>query len=340
MLRGRNSPARLAVSIGLGVFIGCLPTYGFHIWLCLAVCVPLQLDAVAAYFAANISNPLVAPFLIVGEVETGSYMLHGVPAPFDLSGARRVGIGGFLAEAALGSLVVGGGLALALGGLTWVLTRGRVGTAPLDTAIRRTVKRYGETRLGDRFYVGPKLRSDPVTRQVAQLGPLGDVVDAGAGRGQLGLFLLELGHVASLTGFDLDPRKVDSARRAAGEQASFAVADLCDFVPSPADTVLLIDVLHYLELPSQDQLLERAARAVRAGGRLLVRENDLAARRSLVTHLSEWVATSTGYNRAENQLGFRNLSEIVAILEREGLRCEMHDSGLANRLVIASRPPE
>jgi uncharacterized protein (DUF2062 family) len=123
ILRGRNTPGRLSLSIALGVFIGCLPTYGLHIWLCLAVCLPLRLDAVAAYFAANISNPFVAPFLIFAEIETGSYLLRGVAAPLSIEGVRRLGVGGFLGEAALGSLVVGGALAIFFGALAWLVTR-------------------------------------------------------------------------------------------------------------------------------------------------------------------------------------------------------------------------
>jgi uncharacterized protein (DUF2062 family) len=122
-LRGRNTRARLAISIALGVFIGCLPLYGLHIWLCLALCLPLRLDAVAATFASNISNPFVAPLLIFAEVQTGSYLLRGVVAPFDLERLRQVGFSGVLSEAMLGSLVVGGALAAIGGLLTWALTR-------------------------------------------------------------------------------------------------------------------------------------------------------------------------------------------------------------------------
>lgn len=129
VLRGRNTPGRLSISIALGVFIGCLPLYGLHIWLCLAVCLPLRLDAVAAYFAANISIPVVAPFLIFAEIETGSYLLRGVGAPLTIEGVKHLGIGGFLAEAALGSVVVGGALALFFGGLAWLITRKRESTS-------------------------------------------------------------------------------------------------------------------------------------------------------------------------------------------------------------------
>ena len=107
------------------MFIGCLPVYGLHVWLCLALCVPLGLDAVAAFFASNISNPLVAPLLIVAEVEVGSYLLHRRGAPFDLAAARELGFAGFFSEALLGGVVVGALLAVLGGALAVLLaTRG------------------------------------------------------------------------------------------------------------------------------------------------------------------------------------------------------------------------
>lgn len=120
LLRGAGSPARLGVSVGVGLFIGCLPLYGLHVWLCLAVCLPLRLDAVAACLASDVSNPFVAPFLIVAEVELGSYVLHGRSASFDLSQARLRDITGLLYEAALGGVLIGMLLAVA-GGLSVAL---------------------------------------------------------------------------------------------------------------------------------------------------------------------------------------------------------------------------
>ena len=58
-------PAREAAAIGLGVFIGCSPLYGFHLLLCLAVGWCLGLNRLKMYLAANISNPFVAPFLLL-----------------------------------------------------------------------------------------------------------------------------------------------------------------------------------------------------------------------------------------------------------------------------------
>jgi uncharacterized protein (DUF2062 family) len=120
---GEFSPLRLALSVAAGLFIGCQPAYGLHFPLCAAVCLPFKLDLVAAYLAANISNPLMAPFLVVLEVNVGSYLLTGQPAPFDVARAREAGVSGFVAQAVVGSLLVGAAVAAGGGLVAYVIAR-------------------------------------------------------------------------------------------------------------------------------------------------------------------------------------------------------------------------
>ena len=102
---------RLAVSVGVGLFVGCQPLYGLHLPLCVLLCVPLRLDAVAAYLAANISNPALAPLLLVLQVNVGSLVLTGGYAALSLDQARQTGISGLVVQATVGSVLVGATLA-------------------------------------------------------------------------------------------------------------------------------------------------------------------------------------------------------------------------------------
>jgi len=342
---GESSPARLAAAVALGVFIGCLPLYGLHLPLCLGVCLLLRLDAVVAYLAANISNPLIAPFLLTAEVEIGSLILTGEHAAFDVERARSVGFVGFVSQAAVGGVVLGLFLALIAGGATYALAPRQRRKAPeLLAAIERTLRRYAAAGITDRQYVRGKLHHDPALDCVVGLElDLGDTVDAGAGRGQLGLCLLELGRIKSLTGFDLDDRKVALARLAGRGDASFRVVDLALAELQPADTILFIDVLHYLPLAEQDALLERAAQSLRPGGRLLIRDADRKpGARSLVTRVLEHVATITGWHRTRSKLCFRSAEELVSSLERAGLVCQVTGAAQGtpfdNVLIVAARP--
>lgn len=106
--------------MGFGLFLGSIPVYGLHLPLCLAVSLPLRLDAPVAYVAANISNPLVAPWLVLLEVQVGAYILTGQRAPFDIEIARQVGIGGFASYAAIGALIVGATLGFVGGAIAWM----------------------------------------------------------------------------------------------------------------------------------------------------------------------------------------------------------------------------
>lgn len=341
---GEASPKKRALACGLGLFIGCLPLYGLHFPLCFGISLLLRLDVVITYLAANISNPFVAPFLVTAEVELGSLILDGRHAAFDLERARELGAAGFMRQAAVGSVVLGGALGLIGWALTWVLaSRGARRDDPVERAIERTLARYKSAPRGDRYYVAGKLRHDPVLRLITELElSLGRTLDAGAGRGQLGLCLLELGLISSLSGFDADARKIEVARRAAGDSAFFEVADLGRAELPPCDTVLLVDVLHYLPAAEQDALLARAARALEPGGRLIVRDVDGSGPRSALTRFFERLATATGWHLTKSKLCFRPAAKWCAVLEREGLVCRVQGASqgtpFSNVLVVAERP--
>ena len=353
---GALSRTRATASVAVGLFIGSLPLYGLHFPLCFAICVPLRLDLFSAYLAANVSNPLIAPFLIAAEIEVGSLLLTGRFVPFDVERAKSTGISGFVAQAAVGSLLVGALLA-ALGALiTWLIATRRMQSrgqrsesarasqqTELRTAIRRTTERYASARHADRMYVASKLRTDPLIAQLAELDlRLGRVIDAGCGRGQIGLLLLELGAASSLVGWDWDDQKIRVARVAAGSTARFECSDLLNHEWPEADSVLLIDVLHYLDRPRQAALLERAAGSLAPGGRIMLRELDKSAGFSAwLGMLFERIAVKLSYNRGA-MLEFRSAAEIVAELNALGLRVKpdgaWEGAPLGNRLMIAERP--
>lgn len=209
----------------------------------------------------------------------------------------------------------------------------------LASAMERTVRRYAAAPKGDRIYVSMKLRFDPVLRELAQVGPLGSVLDAGCGRGQLGVCLVEAGLARSLSGFDYDARKVELAVAAAPE-ANFVAADAESFAFPRVDTVLLVDVLHYLTPEAQDLVLERAAAALPRGGRVVVREVGAEPGSAWLTRSFEHLGAKLGINRAR-QLSFRPLAELTQMLERLGLSCQTTDASqgtpLSNSLIVATR---
>jgi 2-polyprenyl-3-methyl-5-hydroxy-6-metoxy-1,4-benzoquinol methylase len=318
--------------------------------LCALVCLPFGLDLVLAYLVANISNPLVAPFLITLEVEIGSLVSTGRHAGFSLERARQTGILGFAFQAALGSIFVGAAFAALGSAIAFAVARKRSasGTTTKDdetereAATQRTIDRYRAAAIGDRMYVAAKLNTDPLTRLLAELpGHFGRVLDAAAGRGQFGLFLWELGRASELFGFDSDARKIGAAKLAASGDAHFETQDLLEFREREVDTLLLIDVLHYLTLAEQDALLRRAAGCV-TRGRIVIRELDASnAARSSVTRGFEWLAKISGYNRGRAGRHYRPAHEIVNQLTLAGFSCEVlgasEGTPFANVLIVAAR---
>lgn len=206
----------------------------------------------------------------------------------------------------------------------------------------RTVARYESAPKGAKHYVSAKLRFDPVVDVIADLGvQLGETVDAGAGRAQCGLCLAELGLVSTLTGFDWDDSKVAIANHAANGRAVYTHDDLTTHrFERPVDTVLLIDVLHYLTVEDQDRLLGQAFAALRPEGRLLIRDVDAAGGRSVWTRIAERIGTGLRINRGRT-LVFRSAAELRRVLEELGAVVAVHTASggpLTNVLLVAQKP--
>src|SRR5262249_6234964 len=72
-----NTPVRQALAIGLGLYIGCTPFIGFHLPLSVGLGWLFGLNRFKVYLAANISNPLVAPFLYALEIQVGTWLRTG-----------------------------------------------------------------------------------------------------------------------------------------------------------------------------------------------------------------------------------------------------------------------
>jgi SAM-dependent methyltransferase/uncharacterized protein (DUF2062 family) len=372
-LRGPGTtPSRAALSVGLGLLIGSLPIFGCHTPLVIVFCLWFQLDAAIAWVAANVSNPFFAPALLAAEVQVGAWLRRGTPIDFrHAAAARDLHVADVLGCLALGSPVVGAALALAGAVVTFLAVslapasraprpayRLPVNAPAWIAAVERVASRYASpsspiARDRTRFhYLRGKLLADPAAKAVADVagdapGVLGEVLDVGTGRGQVPLLLVELGRASSARGVDWDVAKLADAKRAAAVDgrssplASFALGDVRTAPFAPADTVLLVDILHYFREDEQDAILDRAAAAVRPGGRIVVRDADTTRGwRSWATLVEERVLTLLGFHRGE-RVRFRPSSAIVERLEAAGMRCEVRPAWggtpFSNVLVLGTR---
>jgi SAM-dependent methyltransferase len=204
-----------------------------------------------------------------------------------------------------------------------------------------------------------KLGIDPVFRHLLQSGliaPRSRVLDIGCGQGLLASLLRSCGEFersgrwpggwaaapagARVTGIELMPRDVARAQAALGSAAEFVCGDM-RHVPFPeVDAVVILDVLHYITVPEQDEVLARVRRALPAGGRLLLRIGDASARRGFAT--SQWVdrvVTFVRGHRVVPQYG-RTLADWAAALESLGfeVRSQPRSEGtpFANVLLVGT----
>lgn len=201
-----------------------------------------------------------------------------------------------------------------------------------------TLCKYQTSSMFDRQFVRAKLRNDPVYLALlhADLLPRrGRLLDLGCGRGILLALLRTAAELfesnewnsptpappseLDLQGVELRPAHAAIARRVLGNDAQIEVAGLSAYQPRSCVAVTMFDVLHYLNLDAQRDLIERIARALQPGGVLLIREADAAADlRHAVTRLGECVA-AIGRGRWRQPFHYRCLTDWTKLLEANGL---------------------
>ncbi len=82
LLRTSASPWRMALAFGVGIFIGCTPFFGFHVFIAMAAAVVFRLNFFWLFVGSNISVPWVAPFLVSGSAVLGKLLLGPTPSFF------------------------------------------------------------------------------------------------------------------------------------------------------------------------------------------------------------------------------------------------------------------
>jgi SAM-dependent methyltransferase len=207
-----------------------------------------------------------------------------------------------------------------------------------------------------------KLRHDPVFRALLARGDIAAgtrVLDLGCGQGLLAALLHAVdgihraGHWTacappplncSYHGIDLMPAVAQRAHDALSTLSTrprFECADISKVALPTSDLVLLLDVLHYVELPAQQVLLRRVRQALTPQGRLLVRVGDAAQQRHA---FSRWIDRAVvrlrGY-RAPPHFG-RPLSSWVELLQSLGFEVEAapmsQGTPFTNVLLVARVP--
>jgi SAM-dependent methyltransferase len=189
-----------------------------------------------------------------------------------------------------------------------------------------------------------KLSGDPVFREILQRGLIASdthLVDIGCGQGLLSAWLLAAGHMASDTdwplhwgaaprnvtvqGIELMPSDVERAKtalKAHADRFAFQVGDMCSTAFDKAQTVAILDVLHYVPYAAQEDVLARVRDALLPNGLLILRIGDAAGGWGF--KVSNWVDSVVFFMRGHksSRLYCRSLSEWTSVLQKIGFEVE------------------
>jgi uncharacterized protein (DUF2062 family) len=118
-----DEPGRVAAAVGLGLFCGIAPIWGYQMLAAAALAHRFRLNKAIALLASNISIPPVAPFILYGGLWLGHWLFTGQALDFDwraMTFARAIE---YLGHWFVGSFVLAG-LAAAVGtAVTYVVAR-------------------------------------------------------------------------------------------------------------------------------------------------------------------------------------------------------------------------
>ena len=344
LLHQHTQPGKLAAAVLLGCVVGCTPLFGLHLPLCIALAWLFGLNQLVVYGAANLSIPPLVPFLGLASVEIGERLLHGRWLTLDAAyfrGSRTAAVAHFWGAWMLGGIILGvliGGVA---GGIVYAWARRKSANPTVDSAaapnashsieyaIDQATHRYRSLHPRFRWYARLKYRLDPCYRAIVPLVPQGAfAVDLGCGLAMLPVLLGLCGRRA--LGIEWDPAKVACGLKAArGLDVQVVSGDAHEFELPACDVITLVDILHYYPADVQRTLLHRCRAALRAGGRLLVRDIDGSrGGAACFTRWFERIATRMGMNRGP-EVRFRPIAELRADLEMLGF--VVHSAEVSSR---------
>ena len=203
-----------------------------------------------------------------------------------------------------------------------------------------------------------KLGGDPMFLDMLERGLIPDgarVLDLGCGQGLLAAWLLAArqqyesgewpagwpapGRPADIRGVDLLASDIRRAQTALGSSARFEQGDMRYVDFGQADVVVIMDVLHYVDIPAQDEVLRRVRDALPENGLFLTRVGDAGA--GLAFKLSNWVDRTVAFFRGNGlpPTHGRPLRQWVRALESLGFVVETAnmngDLPFANVMLVA-----
>jgi len=192
----------------------------------------------------------------------------------------------------------------------------------------RVLQRYRALEAYPRLFARFKMDSDPMFKELPGLLDPSEgarsIMDIGCGFGIQTAWILERFPEARVVGIDPDGDRVRVAARIAGKRANIVVGGAPDIpdISKPADLIIMLDIVHYLDDQALALTLKRFHERLRPGGRFILRGTVPPERRLAPLYWIEELRLRI--NRIPSY--YRSLSTLEAMIKTAGFTIEQSGS--------------
>lgn len=153
------------------------------------------------------------------------------------------------------------------------------------------------------------------------------IIDVGCGYGYLSYFLQYRDEGRTITGIDYDEEKIEVANNSYNLKniTNFISADIVGYEFSKSDVIIFNDVLHYLPLNDQEEVLNQANKSLNENGILIIRDGvtDYGDRHQETLKTEKYSTQIIGFNKSERELSFHSSEFFKSFSSKNNLSFEL-----------------
>lgn len=191
------------------------------------------------------------------------------------------------------------------------------------------------------WYMRIKTRLEKNYQPFHELVPMrGKILDIGCGYGFMPYMLAFTSPQREITGIDYDEEKIDTANHCFSktDKINFVHSDVMSFEFEKYDTIIIADMLHYLQSDEQKLVIEKCISNLNPGGSIIIRDGDMdKADLHKKTKLTEFFSTKIlNFNKTkETGLTFLSGNLIRTMAAANTMHCtEIADSKLTSNTIF------